>query len=119
MSKRFTTWTDDTFWKQDAIKGGLVYGVYDNKNNCKFFIPGITITSYDQASKEAYRLNELIEDPSKQIIEPDYRKAVHFRFSEKTGNVKCFNGSAHIRSSFDIINVTCGKCIDLIKQENK
>ncbi len=111
MSKRFTTWTDETFWKQDAIQGGLVYGVYDNQNNCKFYIPGVTITSASEARLAAKRLNEIAEDSSKQTIEPDYRKAIHFRFSEKTHNVMCFNGSAHIQSSFDLINVTCEKCI--------
>ena len=119
MSKRFTTWIDETFWKQNAIQSGLVYGVYDNKTNSKFFIPGVTITSQAQASQEAKRLNDIIKDPSKQVIEPDYRKAIHFRFSEKTRNVKCFNGSAHIHTSFDIINVTCEKCLTAVQKEKQ
>ena len=45
-------------------------------------------------------------------IEPDYKKAIHFRPSENNKNVRCLNGSAYIRRTLDINKVTCAKCLD-------
>lgn len=38
---------------------------------------------------------------------------IHFRPSDKTGNVRCLNGSAHVRQTFDINSVTCPLCKDI------
>ena len=54
---RFVTWTDDRMYGDDARLSGLVYGVYDNMINDKYHIPGVKITSYDQAVNASKQLN--------------------------------------------------------------
>jgi len=39
-------------------------------------------------------------------------EAVHFHPMDDNGNVRCLNGSAHIRATRDIEAVTCTKCKD-------
>ena len=61
--KRYTTWTDDTLWRKTAIQNGLVYGVYDHKENTQVYPKDVTITSYKQACEEAAKLNDSLENP--------------------------------------------------------
>jgi len=42
----------------------------------------------------------------------DYKTDIHFRPSFRTANVKCLNGWAHVKETFDIRDVTCPKCLD-------
>jgi hypothetical protein len=58
--KRYTIWVNETMWRKVAIEAGLVYGVYDNKEDKKVHIEGITITSRQQALEEAEKLNSTI-----------------------------------------------------------
>jgi hypothetical protein len=37
---------------------------------------------------------------------------IHFRPSEHTKNVRCLNGSAHVKFTYDIDVVTCPLCKD-------
>jgi hypothetical protein len=37
---------------------------------------------------------------------------IHFRPSQKSNNVRCLNGSAHVQTSSDINKVTCTICRD-------
>ncbi len=39
-------------------------------------------------------------------------QVIHFRPSNKTANVRCLNGSAHVSETFDINYVTCELCKD-------
>lgn len=41
-----------------------------------------------------------------------YMDAIHFRPREDNGNVRCLNGSAHIKRTTDIKHVTCKACLD-------
>ena len=47
-----------------------------------------------------------------KTIENDYRKAIHYQPINNYRNVRCLNGSAHIRRTTDINFVTCAKCLD-------
>jgi hypothetical protein len=49
----------------------------------------------------------------------NYKTDIHFRPSTKTGNVKCLNGSAHVKETFDIRDVTCPKCLDKTDEDQE
>ena len=45
-----------------------------------------------------------------------YLNVVHYLPSDDTANVACLNGSAHLRTSIDLNQVTCQKCLDNTKK---
>lgn len=54
------------------------------------------------------------------ILDEDYRTAIHWQPSDKTANVRCLNGSAHVRQTTRKEDVTCAKCLDTNdKSQNK
>lgn len=59
--KKYTIWTDETFWGESARNSGIVYGIYNNVNNKKEYSHeeefGI-ITSRERALEVAKILNE-------------------------------------------------------------
>lgn len=61
--KRYTIWTDEVLWGKTAVKSGLTYGVYDNKENKQTYPKNINITSRQQALDEAEKLNNTLENP--------------------------------------------------------
>lgn len=46
-------------------------------------------------------------------MDDDYRTATHWLPSDRTYNVRCLNGSAHINKTRDKSKVTCTKCLDI------
>jgi hypothetical protein len=61
---RYCTWIDEMLkYNKINLDAGLIYGVYDHKENQKVLRDNATITSYHDAKAYADELNSKLDNP--------------------------------------------------------
>ena len=99
--KRYVPYTDDYRNKSSE------YGVYDNVLKQKVY-SCTNMESLSEARDKAIEMNN-----KKLEVDFDYKTATHFKpLSKITSNVRCLNGSAHVKTTTHIEDVTCALCLD-------